>query len=81
MWTIIREQLNTMETIQKIFPNSCLNPNWYISFKLLNEDLNQIFIHYSKAQKLWQITSEETGLALQETNIKDLCLISLQAQI
>lgn len=43
----------------------CLDPNWCISCKSSNEDLDHLFIHYPKAQKLWQLWSTNTGISIE----------------
>ncbi|TYK10888.1 LINE-1 retrotransposable element ORF2 protein [Cucumis melo var. makuwa] len=74
IWTMVHQKLNTMDNIQKRNPNMCLNPNWCISCRSSNEDMNHLFILCPTAHRLWNLWSSETGIPMANTNVKDLCL-------
>ena len=74
IWTMVHQKLNTMDNIQKRNPSMCLNPNWCISCRSSNEDMNYLFILCPIAHRLWNLWSSETSIPMTSTNIKDLCL-------
>lgn len=73
-WMVIHQRLNTMDIIRRRNPNICLNPSWCIFCKSSDEDLNHLFIHFSKAQSLWNKLHLEIGLNMIISSAKDLCL-------
>lgn len=72
-WTVIHKRLNTMDLIQKRYPNSCFNLNWCISWKFAVENINHIFIHCAKARSIWKKNLDEIGFSMQDSIAKSIC--------
>lgn len=53
IWTLFH-QSSTMDALQRRNPSNCLSPQWCISCKSSLEDIDNLFIHCTKAQKLWK---------------------------
>ena len=80
-WTIIHERINTMEVIQRKYPNSCVNPNWCTLSKSHNDEMNHLFIYCKKTRTLGEKLHWQTGWFPQGGNTKSLCLSLCTAKL